>query len=260
MTARIDAISAVSFYVRTDGSDGNNGLTNDASGAFRTPQAAINNLYNNYDMRGFAASIRLSDGDFDPFSVIGTLQGSNNTTPLSVIGNTATPGNVRIAPSSGQCVSNLRSVLFVSGMKLSTTGAGGAIFGNEFGETTWANVEFGAVGGSHVFSAAHHVVAPTGAYTISGGAKVHWHITGYSQLFSTVAVTLTNTPNFSSEFLGMNTARATLIGTTFSGAATGVRHLIHYNSYVETGGKEPANYLPGNAAGSVDGGTFSLWS
>lgn len=52
------------FYVRTDGSDSNNGLANTAGGAWATPQHAANVLAANYDLAGFTAYVNIGAGTF----------------------------------------------------------------------------------------------------------------------------------------------------------------------------------------------------
>lgn len=52
------------YYVRTDGSDSNNGLTNDAAGAFLTPQKAWDTIADTVLLNGFTATIQLASGTY----------------------------------------------------------------------------------------------------------------------------------------------------------------------------------------------------
>src|SRR5262249_34509389 len=53
------------YYVRTDGNDGNDGLTNTAGGAFLTVQAAFNKLMA-VDCNGYPVTIQAADGPIAP--------------------------------------------------------------------------------------------------------------------------------------------------------------------------------------------------
>lgn len=90
--ARISLVADTTFYVRTDGSDSNDGLTDSAGGAFLTIQAAVDNLQN-YDCSSYVPTIQVQDGTYANGAELGTILGSR--TPR-MVGNTSTPASVII--------------------------------------------------------------------------------------------------------------------------------------------------------------------
>ena len=80
-----------------------------------------------------------------------------------------------------------------------------------------------------------------------------------SEIVRSCTVTLTGTPAFSSFFAGLASSANIEYQqpTTFSGAATGPRFLIHDNASIFAAGKD-TRYLPGSVDGRVYGsGTFT---
>ena len=53
------------FYVRTDGSDSNDGSANTAAGAFRTIQKALNYVATNYNVDRFVTVINIASGLYE---------------------------------------------------------------------------------------------------------------------------------------------------------------------------------------------------
>ncbi len=82
------------YYVRPDGNDNNDGLTNTPSGAFRTIQRAVNQAYT-VNCNRYIITIQVADGTYNEnITILGALYNSSNA--LAIIGNTSTPSNVII--------------------------------------------------------------------------------------------------------------------------------------------------------------------
>src|SRR3954453_8074970 len=112
------------YYVRTDGSDGNNGLSNTGGGAFLTIQKAIDTAAA-LDLSIYNVTIQVADGSYGGAVVVsGAWVGSGSVT---LQGNTTTPGNVGITTAgAGAAALSVQSGsrLSVTGLKLVSSGAG----------------------------------------------------------------------------------------------------------------------------------------
>jgi hypothetical protein len=114
-----------------------------------------------------------------------------------------------------------------------------------------SGIDFGGAS-QHIACTANAIVIANGAYTISGGANIHWYATlgGFIQAAG-LTITLTGTPAFVQAFAwSQSHARLTVNGNTFSGSATGTRYYADTLGLIDTQGGG-ASYLPGNAAGST---------
>lgn len=78
------------YFVRADGNNFNNGLTNTSSGAFRQISKAIE-LIEKLDLNGFLVTVKVADGTYDSFRILKGLTGGkciiegNPTSPQSCI-------------------------------------------------------------------------------------------------------------------------------------------------------------------------------
>lgn len=244
----------LTLYVRTDGSDSNNGLANTSGGAFLTLQKAYDVICANLDLAGFAVTVQIGNGTYtgqlnanQPWTGGGsvTFQG-NNTTPANVVISTTSLDAIRVTTP-------LPGMLNILDMKLQTTTLGSGISMEAPGLLQFGNMDFGA-------TAQHHMIAvATGAnikgisnYTISGSGATHWAATGNGYIIDQLkTITLSGTPAFSSAFaLASRGGGMTVNVNTFSGSATGSRYLSNGNGCIFTNGGG-GTYLPGNAGGTT---------
>jgi hypothetical protein len=135
------------------------------------------------------------------------------------------------------------------------------IVANYHSSVELTRVNFGAsTGQTHLSSANYSTIDIQTAYAISGGAAAHYNAsTGGRIRCLAQTVTVSGTPAFSVEFALATDAgsQITLTGSTFSGAATGVRYLAQLNAVINTNGGG-ATFLPGGTAGSVaNGGVYA---
>lgn len=118
--------AARTYYVRTDGSDSNDGLTNAAGGAFLTIQKAIDKVAA-LDLGIYNATIQVADGTYSGSAVLKPVVGAGK---VYLIGNTSAPQNCIIA-SAATPLSNLIGTVapvvgwYVKGFELRNSGSGG---------------------------------------------------------------------------------------------------------------------------------------
>ena len=109
------------YYVRTDGSDGNNGLANSSGGAFLTIQKAIDTVAA-LDLSIYNVTIQVADGTYGGAVVVSAPWVGSGTVTLQ--GNTSTPANALLSTGASDCITALgggRST--VTGFRLTNSGA-----------------------------------------------------------------------------------------------------------------------------------------
>ncbi len=248
------------YYVRTDGSDSNNGLANTSAGAFLTIQHACDVAVYTLDMNGFGTTIQVADGTYtEAVQIINLTVGGF----LTIKGNTASPGNV-IVTCANSYTFFVGDFAFVDiqDMQIEQTGAflSGACLGAfNHAFIGASNVIFGASSGWHAQSANFSRIN-LGSYTLSGSAAAHLYAVslGEIQIFFGSTVTLTGTPAFAIGFLQLEALGFIDIEqVTFAGTgATGPRFDLGQNSVIYTSSSSPT-YLPGNSDGTIaDGGIY----
>jgi len=247
------------YYVRTDGNDANDGLTNSAGGAFATIQKALD-VVGGLDLATFQVTIQIADGTYTGAVVVDKPWVGGSL--VLVQGNVATPANVIVSVTSNHAFhikATLPCPLRVKALEGRTTTSGDVIRLEAPSAIEFDGMRFGACAGAHARS-----MFPGGRinfvsdYTISGGAQRHWY-TEFGAIRATgLTITLTGTPAFANQFaLSDMSGGMDVGGNTFSGSATGTRYLATRLSLIAVGGAG-ATYLPGNAAGSTaNGGVYA---
>ncbi|ACB75215.1 hypothetical protein [Opitutus terrae] len=245
------------YFVRPDGDDANSGLIDDATGAFRTIQKAVNVVSEDLDLGEFDVTIQIADGVYTsgvwlrPWLSSGSevvLRG-NVASPSSVLIDLTTPGE-----TGGCCFysGGGRQVWRIEGVKMQTSAPGGACIKADYSEVVFSNVVFGAATDFHVFAANHGKVFAAGSYSIVGPAKRHLYAIQSVILLSPAAtVSLVGTPSFAWHFAASESCGVIdVTGVSFSGPATGARYYVTLNGVIKAFG----TILPGNAAGIADFG------
>lgn len=250
-TGRVILAANRTYYVRADGSDANDGLSNASGGAFLTIQKAID-VTASLDCSVFDVSIAVGAGTYAPF-ILKSFLGAGKVT---ITGDTTTPSNVVLASTAADGIggSNVVGRYKVEGVKFTNATSGSHIkLFNAYLELG-AN-DYGAAATAHVWIEQNAYVEFTASYAISGGATRHlFATTGGIFVCSSKTVTITGTPVFSSAFVvGSRTGAFNLPGNTYSGSATGSRYIASFNAVIDVAGGG-ASYLPGNAAGSTASG------
>lgn len=243
--------SARTYYVRTDGSDSNNGLANTSGGAFLTVQKAVDVVYG-LDLNIYNVTIQVADGTYSGGVIAaGPFLGSGAVT---IQGNATTPTNVVLSTgSTAAVVAKTGAVLSLKDFKVTTTGAAYGIQATQNGHINFGGLDFGACGGAQVRADDGGSVLCTANYTISGGALDHFNAVtcGILRAFSKT-ITLSGTPAYTGYFSNCGYSGVQIVnGNTFSGSgATGARYIVQLNGVTSTNGGG-ANYFPGNSAGST---------
>jgi hypothetical protein len=254
----------LNLYVSPSGSDTNNGLS--PSTAFATPQAAWNHIMARYDVGGQSITVNMADGSYPPFVCNGTPVGAQGASVIFQ-GDMVSPSSVVISQSNGIAVFvALGAIVALQGLRVQASGTAGdynangtGIVADSAGTVQINNVDFGTCQTAHMNALNAGAIMTGGApYSISGNAPIH--MLGAAGNLSTADshVTLYNSPTFSTAFAVAEWAGTiNVFRQTFTGAAHGPRYNAQSNGIISTNGAG-ANYLPGDAAGSVSTGGLYL--
>lgn len=264
---RLKLAADLNLYVRTDGNDSNNGLSNTAGGAFLTLAKAASVAWNNYDIVSpYRININVADGTYaSNLSISGCppwFSTNSARTPISFIGNNSTPANVVI---NGGFAALAGAIFSTSGFKIQSSTAGvSALSASGFGSLIVAsNIDFGQMSstGDHLASSRGGSWEITGAYTISGGAQNHFHVTENADGRAVNATaTIPNNITITGNFAGVAGSELNAIGWSYTGAGvvTGSRFLVHYGGNIRLSSDSPYVF-PGSFLGTMQsGGMYNL--
>ncbi len=240
--------AARTYYVRTDGNDSNNGLTNNSGGAFLTIQNAVD-VAASLDLGLYDVTIEVADGTYTTPVVLKSTVGSGQ---VIIDGNTATPANCLISTTSANCFGGTFTGRYtIRGFKVQTTTSGSGVLVTGANTTILSNIEFGACVTWHMGAFNRATIIVTSNYTISGNADRHWVVAEYGFIKAhSLTITLSGTRAFGMFALATEKGNIQCYSDTFSGSATGQRYFSQSHAQISTG-MAGANYLPGNSAGSV---------
>jgi hypothetical protein len=259
------------FYVRTDGSDSNNGLANTAGGAFLTVQYAIDYLQNT-DLGGFTATIQIADGTYTA-ALIAHMDKPARNGYIKIVGNVATPANVILQASGTVAVIQVEygaTLELAGGFKVQRSAANNLsdliIATNASQIIISGEIIFGTGGNLAQLTAIRSSVinVTASAMTFSGSGTTAINSRNYSAINFTTAITITisGTPAYSITFVLAQVGATVNIPSTvvtFSGSATGKRYLSAFNSLISVGaGSE--TFIPGSTPGERQSTSFYLSS
>jgi hypothetical protein len=258
-STRIKLAGDTTYYVRTDGSDSNDGTANNAAHAWLTLQHAID-VIAEIDIGKWTVTLQIGDGTYTAGILFSG--GINSSGMLVVNGNALNPENVIISTTSVSAVAAIKNPQYpmqVQNLKVQTTTSGAGINVSQQGHILWNNIIFGACAEAQINAEYGSLAEATGNYFVSGNAPLHLSV-GQSSIIRVGARTITfsNNPAFSSRFaqafvLGLIEA----YGMTFTNGntVTGQRYYSGGNAVIYTGGGS-STYLPGNSAGLADTGLY----
>lgn len=238
------------YYVRTDGSDSNDGLANTSGGAFLTIQKAVDTICDTLDTKSYAATVQIADGTYTGAVVLRKTVGRG---VAKILGNVTTPANVVISTTSANAISSASICEWaIDSLKVQTTTSGWGIAIANARVELYA-INFGACQSGHLRVYNHADGVFMSNYAISGAAPVHWQAQSQGRLYAGgKTLTITGTPAFSTGFAkAFDLAMIQCDGMTFSGSATGKRYTgMTSNAVINTSGGG-ASYLPGDTAGDT---------
>lgn len=252
------------YYVRADGSDSNNGLSNTAGGAFLTIQKAYNVITSTLDLGGKTVTIQLGAGTYTVgLAVTQPWTGGGN---VLLLGDTVTPSNVVISVSSNYCVYNttmLPGDLYVRGMRLANSGAS-CFYMGAAGTINFSTIEFSTASGYHIYADADGAILQAeGNYSIIDNATIHYLVTGGRVNVAGRTVTISTARAFSYFAYASRGGKIFANGLVTTGAGvagtTGQRYLADTQGLLFTAGGG-ANVFPGSIAGSVDATTYGVYA
>lgn len=243
------------YYVRTDGSDSNNGLANTAGGAFLTIQKAVDTAAL-LDINGKTLTIQIADGTYTTPVILRDILGYHSNSCLILKGNTSTPANVILSVTSNNAISAnaINSIWNIRDLEVRTT-TGGSGIRMDSAKVIFENLRFGACAIAHLVLSGDSGCWVTGNYSITGGSLYHIYNDGASYFeLASKTITLSGNPALSYSFIRTSSgAISNVPGNTFSGLATGKRYDVLLNGAIDTGGGG-ANYFPGSISGTTTTG------
>ncbi len=255
------------YYVRTDGSDSNDGLTNSAAGAFLTWNHAYQTVAGTLDFGGNTVTIQAGNsGTYTGDYVINVDRGWVGAGQLAFIGDTATPANVVLSGTYAGIITSggFPGNVFVAGFDIRAT-SGNGIAHTASGNLYVCTPDFDGATTFGACALAHVQVAGLGAYveldsayTVNGNAAYHFQAIYLGEVGHYATTTITGTRTFTT-FARCNILASVDSFATISvtGSVTGKRYVANLNSVVNTYGSG-ANYFPGNVAGTTaTGGQYA---
>jgi hypothetical protein len=261
------------YYVRTDGSNSNDGLSNTSGGAFLTVQHAADIVYGTIDLNGFNATIQVAAGSYAGSTLANFPQVGKGT--ITILGDATTPSNVVLTGVGGGGaigVANAASIQ-VNGFKL--IGSGGAQTGclSATGNAALfhSNIEFGAAAGVssyHILTTTGGIVQALTGYTISSSAAFHLRAQSTGVIISAgITITLTGSPVFSSGFARTQGGVVQINTNTYVGSTgAGSPRLSVISGYVQIlaavstipGDSDGFCYSPNNVAINTTGSSYGF--
>jgi hypothetical protein len=240
------------YYVRTDGNDNNNGLSNSPSGAFATITKAIRQA-NQLNWNGYSVTIQVADGTYNETITVSGL-------PVGAIGSLTITGNTS-SPSSCVWVGGIN---VRSGARVEIRGfqiGGGSthvLQATEFGYLLFRDLIFASTPGyGHLFAQFGRLEA-SGDYSIAGGSCTHHMLCQDGGTIRVTSRTITFLGNLTCSTFAYceRASRIIAFSNTYnlgSYSVTGQRFQVVHNSVIQVNTSNQ-NYFPGSTAGTTSSG------
>lgn len=246
------------YYIRTDGSDSNTGLADNAGGAWLTIAKAYTVIAGLDIEAGVRITVEIRAGTFTMAgwtSFAPQIIGSGDVTfnGAGVGSTTVTCGNGPVFYFVFAGAWNLTNIQFTttgtnysSCIWLDAVGVVVNISSCQFGSTDTTAPKIYVGSGKLILSGSNNCSAGGESFALVEGATARLHASSSTVVYS-------NSPAFSSANIKTYiTAECRVNGMTFTngGTVTGKRYIAETNSVLSTGGGG-ANYIPGDVAGTT---------
>ncbi|MEP9372626.1 hypothetical protein [Mesorhizobium sp. KR1-2] len=242
----------VTLFVRTNGSDANDGGADTAARAFRTIQYAVDYAITHFVGR-YRITIRVADGVYAPFVV----SGSPNL-DIEVLGNRQNLQNVEIRAAATDkyavYVTNFAR-LKIDGVRLEGGNENLLVVGDQ-ALINIGSIRLGACPQYHIFAIDGGVISTVERVEVTGSAQ-SFLTSAYGRINSNDCTVQFSAGLTFSNVVFASGGTISLSNVSFPGATpTGRRYTVQRNSMLFTGGGG-ANYIPGTTAGvTTQGGTY----
>lgn len=245
------------YYVRTDGSDSNDGLTNTAGGAFLTLQKAYDVVIQTLDLGGFIVTIQIADGTYSGGIAFNYDEGPVVNGQLYIRGNLTTPQNVVL--DSLNFWGSGASFICVSGVTVPTIEAsyskrlyiGSNPSQSETGKVRFTSTDY------NLYINDNSTVDFYGTIILVGATRNNFAILEdlsavmYVGPSSWVAEGGAVTTSDSFFYVNRRSTVVNFFNSTKTGTFTGPRISAYKGSFVNTSNGTQTN-CPGNANGTID--------
>lgn len=237
------------YYVATTGNDANPGTL---ASPFLTLQGAWDWIAQNVDAKSGNIVINLAAGSYAGFTANGMpVQAAS----ITILGDIAAPASYII---NSAITAQGGAQFFLKGIK--GTSASNFLLVREFSKVgILQGCQFGAITNS-CFNAQGGTIEIFSDYIINGSQQYHYFASARGLIKNQgLTITISGTPAFTVFAKAQNQAGVFIQSNTYSGSATGKRFEVNTQAQVDTNTAAAANTLPGNAVGSADAVTFSVY-
>jgi len=257
--AVISITEDLNLYVRSGGSDANDGYVNTDAHAFSTGTRAYEEAKRYIPSDGAQIIIHLGSGTLAPIQAVGYIPGP----PVIFRGNgaslTSVVKGVLGVPVDAAFYADAGASVQVESFKVGGDGQGNGVMSSHGATVTiGTGMDLGSVANSQLFSTSGGIVYNYSPYTISGGAKNHMSVWGSGSVIEggISEVTIPNAITFTGAFADAgNEGVIYNYDTDYTGRelVTGKRFYAYQFGYINTE-NSGLNYFPGTIAGTWDTG------
>lgn len=248
------------YFVRPDGSDGNDGFRDGPSGAFLTIQRAIDAAFSVSTLPTSTVTVHVAHGSYAAGAAISGLipaRPDKNGFMLRIIGDEEQPGEVVIEAVGADAVRCTDGAcILVAGMTLRTREAGNLLTAKRRATIAHRNCIFGSAGSETIYAHRYAEVYALGPTTVSGGSLAFAHATARATIsFYHQTIIFGDNIRFSDYLWGVNDATVRLDKCRIVGHATGDIS-VHVNGVLNLISVE-GEWRGGTAPRVLDGGVIA---